>query len=101
VNLAGSQVNALAHMMDRACIGRCRSCANYEPSSTQFRIRIAGETDLAAPSDVDASRLEDGSYVVKPGGPTLVQIRIDSAGRLVERYPPPGTPIGMSHWKGL
>lgn len=101
VNLPGSQVNALAHMIDRACIGRCRSCANYEPSSTQFRIRIAGETDLAAPSDVDASRLEDGSYVVKPGGAPLVQIRIDSAGRLVERYPPPGTPIGMSHWKGL
>ena len=101
VNLPGSQVNALAHMMDRACIGHCWSCANYEASSAQFRIRIAGPTALVAPSDADASRLEDGSYVPKAGESPLLQIQVDRTGRLVERHPPPGSPIGVSHWDGL
>ena len=33
------RVIPLQHALDRACIGRCFSYANYEPSSRQFRIR--------------------------------------------------------------
>src|SRR5271157_5619728 len=36
------RVNALAHMIDRVCLGRCFSYANYEPSTAQFRIRVTG-----------------------------------------------------------
>ena len=35
----GLRVNALAHAIDRACIGHCYSYANYEPSTAQFRVR--------------------------------------------------------------
>jgi hypothetical protein len=101
VDVPGSQVNALAHMIDRACIGRCWSYANYEPPSGDFRIRIVGATSLIAPTDGEASRLEDGSYVVKPNDLPLAQIRTDGAGRLVVRHPPPGKPIGMTRWNGL
>src|SRR5581483_5127390 len=29
---------AVTHMIDRVCVGRCYSYANYEPSTKQFRV---------------------------------------------------------------
>lgn len=34
-----SRVNALAHLIDRVCAGRCFSYGNYEPSTAAFRVR--------------------------------------------------------------
>ena len=39
-------VFAVTHMIDRACLGRCFSYANYEPSTAQFRIRTRGRKPL-------------------------------------------------------
>ena len=33
------RINALTHMVDRVCVGRCYSYGNYEASTGQFRIR--------------------------------------------------------------
>jgi hypothetical protein len=101
VLMPDSQVNAVDHMVDRACIGRCWSYANYEPSSAQFRIRVAGPTSFIAPTEAESGSLEYGSYVIKPGEPSLVQIQTDPAGRLRMRTPPPWKPIGVTPWDGL
>ena len=40
------RVNALTHMIDRVCIGRCYSYANYEPSTAQFRVRAVAANPI-------------------------------------------------------
>ena len=95
------QVNALTHMIDRACIGRCWSYGNYEPSTAQFRVRVTGASSVVVSTDMDAGMLEAGSYVVKPGDLPLTQILANNAGRLVLREPPAGDPIGTTKWTGL
>ena len=98
---SGLQVNALTHMIDRACIGRCWSYANYEPASAQFRIRVIGKTGIVADTDADANGLQNGAYVVKPNDLPMYQILLDTAGQLVVRMPPVGQPLRMTAWKGL
>ena len=95
------EVNALAHMIDRACVGHCWSYGNYEPSTGQFRVRVTGASSVVVTTDVDAGMLEVGSYIVKPGDLPLTQILANSAGRLVLREPPAGGPIGATRWSGL
>ena len=53
------------HDLDRVCIGRCFSYANFEPSSGQFRVRARSNNGVVLnnPSDVDAVRT--GKYVVR------------------------------------
>lgn len=101
IGLPGSQVAALAHMIDRACIGRCWSYGNYEPSSAAFRVRIADGTSIVAATDADCELLESGAYAVKPGDPPLTQILTDGAGQLLVRQPPPGRPLGTSLWHAM
>ncbi|HEY1241356.1 MAG TPA: hypothetical protein VGF16_12415 [Bryobacteraceae bacterium] len=98
---SGLEVNALTHMIDRACIGRCWSYANYEPASAQFRIRVTGKTSIVAATDEDSSRMQSGTYVVKPDDLPMFQILLDTAGRLVVRQPPVGQPLQITVWKGL
>jgi hypothetical protein len=52
------------HDIDRACVGRCFSYGNYEPSSDQFRVRAHPNNGvvLSDHTDVDAVRM--GSYTV-------------------------------------
>jgi len=52
-------------MIDRACLGRCYSYANYEPATAQFRIRAIAENPIVVSTDNDSLCLQDGSYVVK------------------------------------
>jgi hypothetical protein len=92
---------ALSHIVDRECIGRCWSIANYEPSTRQFRVRTSGETSAAARTDTEAWALSQGFYVVKPGDLPLFQIVANNAGRLLLRRPPPGAPLGTTGWDGL
>lgn len=95
------RVNAITHAIDRACIGRCWSYGNYEPSSGQFRLRVAGDTTLAARTNADANGFQNGRYVVQPRDLPLYQILIDEEGRLVVRQAPVGHPIGVLPWSGL
>ena len=36
----------IGHAAERACVGRCFVYSNYEPSSRQFRVRVAGAGQL-------------------------------------------------------
>ena len=67
-------VNLLGHTLDRVCIGRCFSYANYEPATGQFRIRPTGPNSFVAADDRDTGALQEGTYVVKPDDPPLYQI---------------------------
>jgi hypothetical protein len=67
-------VNLLAHTIDRVCIHRCFSYANYEPATTQFRIRANGVNPVVVASDEDAAALQQGAYAVKSYDAPLYQI---------------------------
>jgi len=62
------------HSIERACIGRCFSYGNYEPSSSQFRVRTAPGTSLVVNSDFKAQAIARGDYTVQPGDLPLVSI---------------------------
>jgi len=55
-------VPALEHMVDRECIGRCFDFANYEPATTQFRLRAAPGNTYVMDDIDDVSRLERDQY---------------------------------------
>jgi len=69
-----SRVQFIGHLVDRACIGRCFTYSNYEPSSGQFRVRAGQGSPLATDSADDASGMEGGSYEVRDADLPLVQI---------------------------
>jgi hypothetical protein len=50
-------------VVDRACIGRCFVYSNYEPSSGQFRVRVARQGSwIVTPSADDAEDMQGGGY---------------------------------------
>ena len=61
-------------IVDRACIGRCFSYGDYEPSSRQFRIRAARDNGFVLWSARDVFKLQTGSYTVQPRDLPLYQI---------------------------
>jgi hypothetical protein len=61
----GSRMEFIGHIVDRACIGRCFSYANYEPSSGQFRIRVRRGSPVVTASADDSEDLAGGSYEVQ------------------------------------
>jgi hypothetical protein len=61
-----SRVFFVNHLVDRACIGRCFTYSNYEPSSGQFRIRVRPGSLIVTNSWEDSSAMEQGEYVVRP-----------------------------------
>jgi len=54
------------HDLDRACIGRCFSYANYEPSSRQFRVRAQARNRIVLDDYDDVDAAAGGSYIVQP-----------------------------------
>jgi len=76
------RVNALAHMIDRACIDRCYSYANYEASTRQFRVRVEGPNRIVASTYADSSAMQTGGYVVQARDLPLYQVVLDPGGRL-------------------
>jgi hypothetical protein len=61
----GSRLEFVHHMVDRACIGRCFSYANYEPSSGQFRILVHEGSPVVTASNDDSEAMQGGTYVVR------------------------------------
>ena len=60
---SGARLNALLHVVDRACIGRCFSYGNYEPATGQFRIRVAGPNRVIASTMGVVQELEEGQHI--------------------------------------
>jgi hypothetical protein len=95
------RVNALAHMVDRACIAHCSSYGNYEPSSGQFRIRATGRNALVTANDLDSAHMEAGTYIVQPGDVPFYRITADPGGTLHLESVPAGKQIALTPWRGL
>jgi len=70
----GSRLEFVHHLIDRACIGRCFSYANYEPSSRQFRIRVKEGSSVVAASNDDSEAMQSGTYVVRKKDLPLVAV---------------------------
>jgi hypothetical protein len=94
-------VNALTHMIDRACVARCYSFANYEASTAQFRIRAAAGNAFVAATYQDSWALQTGTYVVKPRDVPLHAIVLDESGQLAVRSLNAGQTTGSAYWKAL
>jgi hypothetical protein len=56
----------IQHIVDRACIMRCFSYANYEPSTGLFRVRATPGNPYVVSSYNDAVDMENGEYTVQP-----------------------------------
>jgi hypothetical protein len=97
----GLRVNALAHMIDRACVGRCYSYSNSEPSTAQFHVRVTGPTPIVAATYKDSFDMQTGTYVVKESDLPLYQLLGDEQGNIQIRIPPPGRLSGATAWKGF
>jgi hypothetical protein len=95
------RVNALAHMIDRACIGKCYSFGNYEPSTAQFRVRAIAENTIVTARYADSYALQTGTYRVKPSDAPLYVLRADSSGQLILKPLAAGEVCGVTKWKML
>jgi hypothetical protein len=61
-----SRIAFIVHLADRACIGRCFTYSNYEPSSKQFRVRVAKSGSwIVSDSPDDANDMQGGGYEIQ------------------------------------
>jgi hypothetical protein len=70
----GSRASFFVHLVDRACIGRCFTFANYEPSSGMFRVRAREGNRVVIHDPVPRCEMEKGFYVVQPADLPIYQI---------------------------
>jgi len=76
-----SRVNCLAHLIDRVCVGRCFSYANYEPSTSQFRVRADRENGIVVWQYGQSWGMQAGGYVVEPRDLPLYKLDTCGPGR--------------------
>jgi hypothetical protein len=69
-----SRIEFVGHLADRACIHRCFSYLNYEPSSSQFRVRATPGNKFAAAPYSQVEKMVSSSYVFQPQDLPLVQL---------------------------
>ena len=98
ISATNLRVDALNHMIDRVCVARCYSYANYEPSTAQFRIRAVAQNPFVVFNYGDSWRLQTGSYIVKPQDIPLYKVNVDAAGRMIVVSLMPGKVNGVSSW---
>jgi hypothetical protein len=95
------RVNASTHAIDRVCIGRCYSYANYEPSTKQFRVQATGRSPIVASGYGDSFRLQVGGYVVKEEDLPLYAVNIAPDGRMSLESLAANGKIAMTPWQVL
>jgi hypothetical protein len=76
-------VDPVVHMIDRACLGRCYSYANYEPGSQEFRVRATGPNAIVAPTYLASWQLQNGRYLITPRDLPVYEVALDPANHLV------------------
>jgi hypothetical protein len=69
----GSRV-LIQHIVDRACIGRCFSYGNYEPSTGLFRVRAMPDNPYVLTDYELVVDMENGEYTVQPEDLPVYQI---------------------------
>jgi hypothetical protein len=92
----GMRSNAVTHMIDRVCVERCYSYANYEPSTKQFRVRAVAPNPIVVSRYGDSFDLQTGKYKVRERDLPLVAVDADAAGRLYLRPLAAGAPSGVT-----
>jgi hypothetical protein len=60
-----SRIGFVNHIVDRACIGRCFTYSNYEPSSGQFRVRVREGSPIVTDVPELTEAMESGEYTVQ------------------------------------
>jgi hypothetical protein len=60
-----TRMNPLQHAVDRSCIGRCFSYADYEPATLQFQVRARPHNGVVLDDEADVRAVWDGSYVIQ------------------------------------
>jgi hypothetical protein len=98
INDPNLRINAVTHMIDRACIDRCFSYGNYEPSTAQFRIRTTGASPLIVSTYKDSWALQSGGYIVRARDVPLYQLDLDEQGRLILRSLKAGDRCESTSW---
>ena len=93
------RVNPLTHMIDRVCIGRCYSYANYEPSTAQFRVRVTEPNGIVASTYEESWALQGGRYIVRSRDLPIYDIRLDPHGEMTPMTPVAGSQVGISFWE--
>lgn len=76
------RIDAATHMIDRACLGRCYSYANYEASTAQFRVRATAPNRFVLDDYGDSWDLQNGRYRVRERDLPLYRIVPDGAGQM-------------------
>ena len=71
-----SRVGVLDHNLDRVCLGRCLSYANYEPVSAAFRVRVTEQNQMVVATTAEYAGLRDGGYIVKQMDSPIYQITL-------------------------
>jgi len=71
---SGSRFYFVDHIVDRACVERCFSYSNFEPSSQAYRIRVRAGSPVVAASPEIVGQMELGTYVVQSADLPLFQI---------------------------
>jgi hypothetical protein len=97
----GLRINAVAHMIDRVCVGRCYSYANYEPSTAAFRVRAVAENPVVVSTYADSWALQTGTYVVKERDLPLYVVDLNAKGQTVVRPGRIGLPTGRTEYDVL
>jgi hypothetical protein len=59
------RIQFIYHSIERACLGRCFSFANYEPSSLQFRVRALPGNYFVTTSVDQSDDMSSGDYIVR------------------------------------
>jgi hypothetical protein len=95
------RVNVLTHMIDRVCIGRCYSYANYEPSTGQFRIRADAPNPIVVDTYRQSWALMTGTYVVQSSDLPLYQVDLDAEGQMVVKSLRAGALCETTYWNPL
>lgn len=93
------RANAVTHMVDRACLNRCYSYANYEPSTAQFRIRVTAPNPFVAPTYADSWDMQNGKYVVRPTDLPLYSLVVSNSGEVTVQPLKAGVASGTSEWR--
>ncbi len=97
----GLRINAVTHMIDRVCVGRCYSYANYEPSTAAFRVRAVAENPVVASTYADSWALQTGTYLVKERDLPLYVVDLNTKGQTVVRPAKVGVPTGRTEYDVL
>jgi hypothetical protein len=85
ISLGTVRIEPLRHVADRACLGRCYSYANYEPSTGEFRVRATGPNSIVTADYADSLLMQEGGYTVKRAEAPLFLVDLDDTNQVAVR----------------